>query len=107
MAIIELNDADFDQKVQDSSTPILVDFRADWCGPCRQLEPALEELSNELAGRITVASVDIDSNPNAPSKLGVRGIPALFIFKNGEVVAESSGARPKSSLRKWIEDAIE
>ena len=106
MAIIELTDAAFDQQINDSKTPILIDFRADWCGPCRQLEPALEELSTELAGTITIASVDIDQNPNAPSKLGVRGIPALFIFKNGDVVAQATGVRPKSALKKWIEDAI-
>ena len=106
MAIVELSDESFDREVNGSDIPVLVDFRADWCGPCRQIGPALEELSDEFAGRVTIAAVDVDANPDAPSKLGVRGIPALFIFKSGEVVAETTGARPKAALKKWIEDSI-
>ncbi len=106
MAIVELTDDIFDQEVYGSDMPVLVDFRADWCGPCRQITPALEELSEEFSGRVTIAAVDVDANPDAPSKLGVRGIPALFIFKNGEAVAETTGAKSKAALKKWIEDSI-
>lgn len=106
MAILELTDQDFDKEVIDSDIPVLVDFRADWCGPCRQIGPALEELSNELAGRVTISAIDVDANPNAPARYGVRGLPTLLIFKGGEMVADATGARPKAAIKKWIEDSI-
>lgn len=105
MSIVELTDENFDQGIT-GDIPVLVDFTAAWCGPCRQLAPSLEELSEELAGRITIAKVDVDSNQEAPSRFGVRGIPALFIFRNGELIAEMTGVRSKSDLKRWIENAI-
>jgi thioredoxin 1 len=86
--------------------PVVVDFWAEWCGPCKQIGPALEELSEEFGENVKIAKVDVDSNPNAPMQMGVRGIPALFIFKDGEVVSNRSGAAPKASLKQWIEDSI-
>lgn len=106
MAIVHLDDSSFEREINDSGVPVVVDFWAEWCGPCRQIAPALEELSVELQGRATIAKVDIDSNPETPAGLGVRGIPALFIFRNGEPVAEMTGARSKAALKKWIEDSI-
>ena len=106
MDIIHVTDDSFDSDVKQSSIPVLVDFWAEWCGPCRQIGPALEELSGEFDGRLVVAKVNIDENPNAPAELGVRGIPAMYIFKDGEAVSNMVGAYPKTSIKKWIEDSI-
>ena len=106
MSIKHLSDDDFDTEIKNSGVPVLVDFWAQWCGPCRQIAPALEELSDEFDGQIAIAKVNIDENPNTPSQLGVRGIPALFIFKNGELVANRTGAASKSDLKRWIETSI-
>lgn len=101
-----VSDASFEADVVNSSEPVLVDFWAEWCGPCKQIGPALEELSNEMEGKIKVVKIDVDSNPSAAAELGVRGIPALFLFKDGEVVSNKTGAAPKAALKSWIEDAI-
>lgn len=106
MSIVNVTDQSFDTDVRKSNVPVLVDFWAEWCGPCKQIAPALEELSVEFEGRLTIAKVNIDENPGTPTELGVRGIPALFMFKDGGPVANMTGAYPKSTLKKWIETAI-
>nr|WP_275263523.1 thioredoxin [Roseovarius dicentrarchi] len=106
MATVAVTDETFDAEVKNSDIPVVVDFWAEWCGPCKQIGPALEELSEEMKGKVKVVKVDVDSNPNSAVAMGVRGIPALFIFKDGEVVSNRSGAAPKAALQSWIEDAI-
>ena len=106
MATVAATDATFDTIVKDSVLPVVVDFWAEWCGPCKQIGPSLEELSTEMEGKVKVVKVDVDSNPSAAAALGVRGIPALFLFKDGQVISNKTGAAPKAALKSWIEDAI-
>ncbi len=106
MPTVPVTDATFDTEVKSSDVPVVVDFWAPWCGPCKQIGPALEEISEEMAGKVKVVKVDVDENPSAAAALGVRGIPALFLFKDGEVVSNKTGAAPKASLQSWIESAI-
>ncbi|GAB4308672.1 MAG: thioredoxin [Roseovarius sp.] len=106
MATVAVTDQTFDAEVRKSDIPVVVDFWAAWCGPCKQIGPALEELSDELHGKVKIAKVDVDANPNTAMQLGIRGIPALFIFKNGEVVSNRAGAAPKAALKHWIEESI-
>lgn len=106
MATVSVTDATFDAEVKNSDIPVVVDFWAEWCGPCKQIGPSLEELSAEMEGKVKIVKVDVDSNPNSAAAMGVRGIPALFIFKNGEVVSNMAGVRPKAALQSWIEESI-
>ncbi|MDO5611967.1 MAG: thioredoxin [Paracoccus sp. (in: a-proteobacteria)] len=106
MATQPVSDAEFDAQVRQADTPVLVDFWAEWCGPCKQIGPALEELSDEFAGKIKIVKVNVDENPDTAAGLGVRGIPALFMFKDGEVVSNRMGAAPKAALKAWIEESV-
>ena len=106
MAPVKVTDQSFQADVLDSKTPVMVDFWAEWCGPCRQIAPALEELANEYEGKLTVAKVNIDENPQVPTKYGVRGIPTLMLFKNGAVEATKVGALSKSQLTAFIDSHI-
>ena len=99
-------DKNFEQDVLKASKVVLVDFWAEWCGPCNQLAPVLDELSSELGDQVEIFKVDIDQNTETPTKYGVRGIPTLILFKDGKQIATKVGALPKSSLKEWIESNI-
>jgi thioredoxin 1 len=101
-----VTDTTFATDVLQAPGPVVVDFWAEWCGPCRAIGPALEEIAGELAGKVTVAKVNIDENPRTPTSYNVRGIPTLILFKNGQAVSTKVGAAPKSVLREWIAAAI-
>jgi len=101
-----VTDANFETKVLKANGPVLLDFWAEWCGPCRSLTPSIDALAAEKGSQIKVVKVNVDESPESPSKYGVRSIPALYIFKNGQVVAQTIGALPKSELFKWVEGAI-
>ena len=102
----QVTDTSFESDVLKAEGAVLVDFWAEWCGPCKQIAPALEELSQEYGGKLTIAKVNIDDNPQTPGKYGVRGIPTLLIFKNGQVAAQKVGAVPKSKLKEWINSVV-
>lgn len=102
----QVTDDSFEQDVLKAETPVLVDFWAEWCGPCRQIAPALEELAKDMDDKVTVAKLNIDENPNTPTKYGVRGIPTLMVFKDGQVAATKIGALPKSKLYEWVESVV-
>ncbi len=106
MASIKVTDDSFENDVLKAGNPVLVDFWAGWCGPCRQIAPALEELSEEIEN-LTVAKVDIDDNPMAPTRYGVRGIPTMILFSGGEAVATKVGSHPKSAIADWISGTLE
>lgn len=106
MGTQQVTDNQFETEVLKAQGPVLVDFWAEWCGPCRALGPSLEALADEKGGQIKVVKVNIDENPHSPSKYGVRSIPTMLIFKDGQVVAQTVGSMPKSDLFKWVESAI-
>ena len=106
MATFKVTDETFEEQVINSSVPVVIDFWAEWCGPCKQIGPSLEEISDEMGDTLIVAKVNIDENPMTPSKYGVRGIPTLMLFKDGEVAATKVGALPKGKLVEWIQSAI-
>ena len=101
-----VTDQSFADDVLGADKPVLVDFWAEWCGPCKMIAPALEELSQTLADKVTIAKLNIDENPETPGKYGVRGIPTMLLFKGGEPVAQKVGALPKSQLAAWLEGAL-
>ncbi len=106
MATVAVTDATFEEEVLKSDLPVVVDFWAEWCGPCKMIGPSLEELSEEMADKVKIVKVNVDENPSAPAQMGVRGIPSMFLFKGGQVVSNKVGAAPKAALQSWIEDSI-
>lgn len=106
MATKKITDTSFHADVIAADGPVLVDFWAEWCGPCKQIGPSLEELSDELGAKVTIAKINIDENPDAPARYGVRGIPTMILFKGGEAAATKVGAAPKSQLKSWLEGAL-
>ena len=106
MATVNITDENFDTEVLKSDKPIVVDFWAEWCGPCKQIGPTLEEISNEMANEIIIAKHNIDNEPNTPTKYGVRGIPTMLLFKGGELKATKVGATTKSYIVSWIKENI-
>ena len=106
MPSITINDNNFEKEVIKSDSLTLVDFWAEWCGPCKMIGPALEEISEEMKNDIRITKLNIDENPSTPQQYGVRGIPTLLLFKNGEVVAEKIGALSKAKLTEWISENV-
>ncbi|PVZ67701.1 thioredoxin TrxA [Pelagibaculum spongiae] len=104
--IVAVTDGDFDEKVLQASGPVLLDFWAEWCGPCKMIAPILDELAETLAGKVTIAKMNVDENNGTPAKFGVRGIPTLLLFKDGEVAGMKVGALSKSQLQAFIESNI-
>jgi len=106
MATVPVTDATFEEEVRNSTIPVVIDFWAEWCGPCKQIGPALEELSVQYEGRVKIAKVNVDENPEVTAAMGIRGIPALFLVKDGQIVANKVGAAPKAALQSWIDASI-
>ena len=105
MATVNVSDASFETDVLKADRPVLVEFWAEWCGPCKQIGPALEQLADELGDKITIAKVNIDDSPMTPSKLGVKGIPTLMLFKDGHMASMKVGAMPKGKIAEWLAEA--
>ncbi|MGG7517898.1 thioredoxin [Allorhizobium undicola] len=105
MATIKVDSSNFDAEVLQSAEPVVVDFWAEWCGPCKMIAPSLEEIATEMAGKVKVAKINIDENPDLAAKFGVRSIPTLAMFKGGEVADIKVGAAPKTALSSWISSA--
>ncbi|MGC6329826.1 thioredoxin [Rhizorhabdus sp. FW153] len=103
MATNTTSDSSFESDVLQADKPVLVDFWAEWCGPCRMIAPALEEIADELGDKVSIVKLNIDENPDAPGRYGVRGIPTMILFKDGMQIATKVGAAPKSAIKAWIE----
>ncbi len=106
MATVKVTDSSFETDVLKSAQPVVVDFWAEWCGPCRMIGPSLEEISEEMAGKVTIAKINIDENPGIASQLGIRSIPTMMVFKDGKLAGQKVGAAPKSDLVKWISASV-
>lgn len=106
MSTVTVSDDTFEAEVLNASEPVIVDFWADWCGPCKAMAPALDEVASEMAGKVKVVKVNLDDGPNSSAKYGVRAVPTLMVFKNGEVADTRTGALPKSSLQDWISSHV-
>ena len=106
MATVNVTDENFENEVLKSSKPILVDFWAEWCGPCKQIGPTLEEISEEMSSQVIIAKHNIDNEPNTPTKYGIRGIPTMLLFSGGELKATKVGATTKSNILSWIKENI-
>jgi len=106
MSTVHVNDDDFEASVLNAEGAVLVDFWAEWCGPCKMIAPALEEIGAELGGRLTIAKMNVDENPQTPVKYGVRGIPMLMLFKDGQVAGTKIGAMPKQQLSQWVNSLL-
>jgi len=106
MSTVKVTDASFESDVLQSAEPVVVDFWAEWCGPCKMIGPSLEDLAKEYAGKVKIAKVNVDENPGIAGKLGIRSIPTLMLFKDGKVASQKVGAAPKGELAKWISAGI-
>jgi len=106
MSIISVGDKDFQEKVLNSNDPVLCDFWAEWCGPCKQISPILAEIAEEYSGKVIIAKVNIDENPEVPSKYGIMSIPTLILFNKGEVIGTQIGLQEKVSLSKWLDEKV-
>jgi thioredoxin 1 len=105
MSSVKVTDESFEQDVLQADGPVLVDFWAEWCGPCKQIAPALEQIADELAGKVTVAKLNIEESPTTPSRYGVRGIPTMMLFKGGQMASMKVGAMPKQKIVEWLTEA--
>jgi thioredoxin 1 len=106
MTVENVTDKSFDVDVKMSSVPVIVDFWAPWCEPCKQISPILDQISEEMQGKIKVVKINVDENPRMASQLGVRGIPAMYIYDEGEVISNLNGAKPAGAIKGWIADAL-
>ena len=104
MSTVKVTDESFERDVLKAEGPVLVDFWAEWCGPCKQIAPALDQISEELAGHVTIAKVNIEESPTTPSRYGVRGIPTMMLFKNGQMASMKVGAMPKQKILDWLSE---
>jgi thioredoxin 1 len=106
MATVKVTDSSFEADVIQSSEPVVVDFWAEWCGPCRMIGPALEDIANDMQGKVKIAKVNVDENPGIAAKYGIRSIPTLLLFKDGKQVNQKVGAAPKGDLQRWIQGSV-